>query len=80
MNYGETLAYWYLRLNGFFPLKNFVMHMPEERTQHSDCDLLAVRFPLVSEDVGGGPDDWDAQRFAHWALSPPVPVRGDLTN
>jgi hypothetical protein len=26
MNYGETLAYWYLWLNGFFPLKNFVLH------------------------------------------------------
>lgn len=26
MNYGETLAYWYLRLNGFFLLNNFVVH------------------------------------------------------
>jgi hypothetical protein len=26
MNYGETLAYWYLRLNGFFLLQNFVLH------------------------------------------------------
>jgi hypothetical protein len=26
MNYGETLTYWYLRLNGFFLLRNFVLH------------------------------------------------------
>lgn len=25
-NYGEAWAYWYLRLNGFFPLDNFVVH------------------------------------------------------
>jgi hypothetical protein len=26
MNSSEELAYWYLRLNGFFPLTNFVVH------------------------------------------------------
>ncbi len=26
MNYGETLAYWYLRFNGFFPIVDFVHH------------------------------------------------------
>jgi hypothetical protein len=25
-NFGESLAYWYLRLNGFFPITNFVLH------------------------------------------------------
>ncbi len=26
MNYGETIAFWHLRLNGFFPLANLVVH------------------------------------------------------
>ncbi len=70
MNYGETLAYWYLRLNGFFPIRNFVLH----RTPHSnesnqyynaDVDLLAVRFPFVHERYGYAnriDDQWDD----HW--------------
>jgi len=59
MNYGETLAYWYLRLNGFFPLTNFVLHKSDGVKYTSDCDILAVRPPLVYEEVGGQPDDWD---------------------
>jgi len=74
MNYGETLAYWYLRLNGFFPLKNFVMHMPDDRQQRSDCDILALRFPKVSEDIGGQAGDWDRPRFERWGLSLEVPI------
>lgn len=69
MNFGETLAYWYLRLNGFFPLSNFVLHRDEETIEHSaDADLLAVRFPFVYEAVGGQPDDWDNDRFMRWGL------------
>ncbi len=51
-NYGEELAYWYLRLNGFFVLDNFVYH----RTKHNrdgDADLLAIRLPNVKEPIGG---------------------------
>lgn len=58
MNYGELLAYWYLRLNGFTPMVDFVLHqVGAERT--SDIDLLAVRLPGVVETVGGLPGDWD---------------------
>ncbi len=71
MNYGETLTYWYLRLNGFFPLRNFVLHPPYEsegtNNQAADSDLLAVRFPHVYEDIGGQPDDWDS-RFRTWGF------------
>jgi hypothetical protein len=74
MNYGETLAYWYLRLNGFFPLRNFVMHMPDDRRGRSDCDILAVRLPKVCEDVGGQPDDWDRDHFERWGVSLDVPI------
>jgi hypothetical protein len=73
MNYGETLAYWYLRLNGFFPLRNFVHHMPDDRDDRGDCDLVAVRFPHVSEEVGGAAGDFDEQRFALWGLPLPPP-------
>src|SRR5690349_4829023 len=54
MNYGETLTYWYLRLNGFFPLQNFVLHRVEsenERRENADVDLLAVRFPHAHERI-----------------------------
>jgi hypothetical protein len=63
MNYAETLAYWYLRLNGFFPLSRFVLH-PRGPVQHvGDCDLLAIRPRHVYEPVGGEVDDWDASLF-----------------
>jgi hypothetical protein len=65
MNFGEELAYWYLRLNGFFPLSNFVLHQ-DGRRKASDCDVLAVRPPFVHEDVGGNPADWDAWIPADW--------------
>lgn len=68
MNYAETLAYWYLRLNGFFPLRDFVLHRGEEIQQTSDCDLLAIRFPHVFEEVGGQVGDWDTERFQEWGL------------
>jgi len=61
-NYGEVLTYWYLRLNGFFPITNFVFHdvyQRENRKYSSDCDLLAVRFPYVSEKIRGKDLDWD---------------------
>src|SRR5947209_243595 len=60
MNYGEEIAYWYLRLNGFFPITNFVIHRSSRVTQTSDCDLLALRTPNVYEEIGGTPEDWDA--------------------
>ncbi len=69
MNYGESLAYWYFRLNGFIPMMNFVLHEPDKDTKYnSDSDLLAVRFPYVYEDIGGKPEDWDNDRFAAWGL------------
>jgi hypothetical protein len=59
MNYGEELAYWYLRFNGFFPLTNFVLHRDANNPDPSDCDLLAIRNPFVYEEVGGQEHDWD---------------------
>lgn len=75
MNYGETLAYWYLRLNGFFPLRNFVLHRLQQRNgthENADVDLLAIRFPSVHERYGDIndederlDDDWDSKLRAH---------------
>lgn len=58
-NNGEELSYWYFRLNGFFPLSNFVIHRTETTKHPSDCDILALRPPDVFEEVGGQSDDWD---------------------
>jgi hypothetical protein len=51
-NYGEELAYWYLRLNGFFPITNFVFHSlkkKDETCYNADADILAIRPPNVIE-------------------------------
>jgi hypothetical protein len=70
MNFGETLSYWYLRLNGFFPLSDFVLHRAgiDDRPS-ADTDLLAIRFPYVFEVIGGQKHDWDSKRFERWGLS-----------
>lgn len=58
-NYGEELAFWYFRLNGFIPMTDLVLH--HKRPQFSsDCDLLAVRFPQPYEEIGGQTSDWDS--------------------
>jgi len=40
----ERLAYWYLRLNGFLLLEDFIIHPDVGRDQRTDIDLLGVRF------------------------------------
>ena len=56
-NYGEELAYWYLRLNGFFPISNFVLHSLRNDTSgkriRADVDLLAIRPPNACEEIEG---------------------------
>ncbi len=70
MNFGETIGYWYLRLNGFFPLPNFVLHRSAApNSQNADADILAIRHPYVHEDVGGNQKDWDGERFSRWGLN-----------
>jgi hypothetical protein len=61
MNYGEEITYWYLRLNGFFPITNFVVHRSQNIRHSSDIDLLAIRTPHVYEVIGGKSDDWDQE-------------------
>src|SRR5262249_14016871 len=45
----EQLAYWYLRLNGFLTIPNFIVHPEQGRNQETDVDLLGVRFPYRAE-------------------------------
>jgi hypothetical protein len=66
MNYAEEISYWYLRLNGFFPLSNFVIHRHDDRRRRSDCDVLAIRHPHVYEQIGGRPSDWDKKLQEHF--------------
>lgn len=50
INFGEELVYWYLRLNGFLMIENFVLHQYEEK-RSADADILAVRLPNTSEEI-----------------------------
>lgn len=50
----ERLAFWFLRLNGFLTIPNFVVHPEAPRDdgaypQQTDVDLLGVRFPFRAE-------------------------------
>jgi hypothetical protein len=54
----DSTAEWFLRLNGFFTVLNFVVHPvePDEGTvQRTDADVLGIRFPHRQEIVGGNP-------------------------
>jgi hypothetical protein len=56
-NQAEELSSWYLRLNGFFLVENFVVHKETDTeakdAKHTvDVDLLAVRFPNSEEEIG----------------------------
>ena len=46
----EDLAHWYLRLNGFMTVNDFVLH-PDHKpwSQRTDADLFGVRFPFRKE-------------------------------
>lgn len=50
----EFLTLWFLRLNGYFCVPNFIIHPDAPGPQRTDADILAVRFPHCSE-VAGAP-------------------------
>jgi len=45
----ERLAYWYLRLNGFLTIENFIVHDEGGGPQRTDADLVAIRLPHRQE-------------------------------
>lgn len=69
MNHGEAAAVWYLRLNGFFPLSNYVVHGSSKVRNTAECDVLAVRPPFVYEEIGGTGGDWDPFLTKHVDLT-----------
>jgi hypothetical protein len=45
--FSEKVASWYLRLNGFMTVDNFILH--DEPSQRTDADIYGVRFPFRKE-------------------------------
>jgi hypothetical protein len=74
LNYGEEIAYWYLRFNGFFLIDNFVIHHSKNVKHSSDIDIIAVRLPYVYEEIGGHPNDWDTSFFDPFNKNLPIGV------
>lgn len=61
------LALWYLRLNGFLSVSNFVLHPKRRGSQETDADIVAVRFPYKAEFDNDPADD---HRFTKRAGKP----------
>lgn len=59
-NSGETLAKWYLRLNGYFIVDNFIVHAGDDKSKiskgfisnHTETDILAIRHKFSEEITG----------------------------
>lgn len=49
-NIGEQLALIYLRINGFLPLSNFVIHRTDNN-ETGECDILALRLRNMKESI-----------------------------
>jgi hypothetical protein len=47
MNSSEWLCLWYLRLNGYFTLPNFIAH--GRRGPLTEVDVLGIRLPHSTE-------------------------------
>ena len=53
----EEVASWFFRLNGFFSIPSFVVHVDTIRSHddkaRTEADLMAVRFPFSREIING---------------------------
>lgn len=47
----EDLGYWYLRLNGFLTITNFIVHPDTGSNQETEVDVLGLRFPYRAENL-----------------------------
>ena len=47
----EALEYWYLRLNGFLTITNFIVHPDHGGNHEKDADILGVRFQYRAENL-----------------------------
>lgn len=66
LNSSEEQSYWYLRLNGFFLIDNFVIHKSKNIDYSADADLIGIRTPFVYEEIGGQSKDWDKTLFQNF--------------
>jgi hypothetical protein len=59
----EDIAYWYLRLNGFLVLRNFLVHGDRRGEMRTEIDVLGVRFRHRREHLSQPmkDDDWIEQ-------------------
>jgi hypothetical protein len=57
MSKQEDLANWYMRLNGFLTIPNFILHPPHKGPQRAEVDVIGVRFPFRREFQGSDVDD-----------------------
>ena len=55
----ERLAFWYLRLNGFLTITNFLVHPETRRDYSTEVDVLGVRFPFRAENMTRPMKDYD---------------------
>jgi len=58
----EDLAAWYLRLNGFLTVRNFLCQT-EDSVRRTDIDIVGVRFPYRAEMRSLGVDMRDDRLF-----------------
>lgn len=62
--YAESAAYWFLRLNGFLTIENFVLHRQAgdpATGMRTDADIVGLRFPhRFEEGLQGKLEDHDA--------------------
>src|SRR5207245_2536240 len=56
----EDIAYWYLRLNGFLCLRNFLVHGDRRGEDRTEIDVVGARFPHRREHLSQPmrDDDW----------------------
>lgn len=54
LNYAEEMSYWYLRLNGFFLIDDYVLHRKGlNKEQSSDCDIIGIKLANSKESIDG---------------------------
>lgn len=57
MSTPEDLVNWYLRLNGFMTIPNYILHPDRPGSQRTDTDVVGLRFPFRREFPGSDVDD-----------------------
>ncbi len=53
----EQIGYWYLRLNSFLTIPNFVVHPDTGSNQRTEIDAIAVRFAYRRENLTNPMED-----------------------